>query len=90
MACTNERQKQVLFTKAQGMTSQGLNNQDPQVIVAKANLALTAMKSTHDDISESIQFMSVKHLQKVTFFLTWTHQNQQSGSEKEVLAWNSC
>src|SRR5882762_1737208 len=64
MARTNERQKQVLFTKAQGMTSQGLDNQDPQVIVAKANLALTAMKATHDDIPKNIQFMSAKTLAK--------------------------
>jgi hypothetical protein len=46
------------------MTSQGLDNQDPQVIVAKANLTLTAMKSTLDDIPESIQFMSAKTLAK--------------------------
>ena len=30
MARAGERKKQVLFTKAQGMATQGLDNQDPQ------------------------------------------------------------
>jgi len=64
MARNEERQRQVLFTKAQGMTSQGLDNQDPQIIVTKANLALAAMKTTHDDIPKGIQFMSAKTLAK--------------------------
>jgi len=64
MARTEERQRQVLFTKAQGMASQGLDNQDPQVIVTKANLALNAMKVTHEDIPKGIQFMSAKTLAK--------------------------
>jgi hypothetical protein len=64
MARNEERQRQVLFTKAQGMTSQGLDNQDPQIIVTKANLALNAMKTTHDDIPQNIQFMSAKTLAK--------------------------
>jgi len=64
MARNEEKQRQVLFTKAQGMASQGLDNQDPQIIIAKANLALTTMKTTHDDIPEGIQFMSAKTLAK--------------------------
>ena len=53
-----------MFTKAHGMSSQGLDNQDPHIMVTKANLALTAMKSTHDDIPEGIQFMGAKTLAK--------------------------
>ena len=64
MACKEERQRQVLFTKAQGMISQGLDDQDPQILITKANLALTAMKATHDDIPDAIQFMSAKTLAK--------------------------
>ncbi|KIM86087.1 hypothetical protein PILCRDRAFT_5154 [Piloderma croceum F 1598] len=52
-----------MFTKAHGMPSQGLDNQEPHII-AKANLALTAMKSNHDDIPDAIQFMSMKILAK--------------------------
>ena len=64
MTRNEERQKQIMFTKAHGMPSQGLDNQEPHVIVAKANLALTAMKSNHDDIPDAIQFMSAKILAK--------------------------
>ena len=64
MARKDERQRQVLFTKTQGMTSQGLDDQDPQILITKANLALTAMKATHDDIPDAIQFMSAKTLAK--------------------------
>ena len=64
MARNEERQRQVLFTTTQGMTSQGLDDQDPQVLITKANLALTAMKATHDDIPNGIQFMSAKTLAK--------------------------
>ena len=64
MACKDERQRQGLFTKTQGMTSQGLDDQDPQILIAKANLALTAMKATHDDIPNAIQLMSAKTLAK--------------------------
>jgi hypothetical protein len=44
------------------MTSQGLDGQEPHVIVTKANLALTAMKINHDDTPTDIQFMSAKTL----------------------------
>ena len=64
MARAGERKKQVLFTKAQGMATQGLDNQDPQLLVTKANLALTALRASHDDIPENIQFMSAKTLPK--------------------------
>jgi hypothetical protein len=64
MTRNEERQKQIMFTKAHGMPSQGLDNQEPHIIVAKANLALTAMKSNHDNIPEAIQFMSAKILAK--------------------------
>ena len=64
MACNEERQRQVLFTKTQGMTSQGLNDQDPQTLITKANLVLTAMKATHNNIPNAIQFMSAKTLAK--------------------------
>ena len=63
MARNYEKLKQVLFTKAQGMTSQGLDTHDPQTIVAKANLALTAMKN-RDDVLKGVQFMSAKPLAK--------------------------
>jgi len=53
-----------MFTKAHDMPLQGLNNQEPHIIIAKANLALTAMKSNHDNIPDAIQFMSVKILAK--------------------------
>jgi hypothetical protein len=53
-----------MFTKAHGMTSQCLDDQEPHVIVAKANLALVAMKAAHDDIPEGILFMSTKILPK--------------------------
>ena len=48
------------------MTSQGLDDQDPhpQILNTKANLALTAIKATHDDIPDTIQFMSAKTLAK--------------------------
>ena len=46
------------------MTSQGLDDQDPQILIAKANLTLTAMKATHDNIPDAIQFMSTKTLAK--------------------------
>jgi hypothetical protein len=64
MIRNKERQKQIMFTKAHGMPSQGLDNQEPHIIVAKANLALTAMMSNHDDIPDAIQFMSAKILAK--------------------------
>jgi hypothetical protein len=64
MTRNEERQKQIMFTKSHGMPSQGLDNQEPHFIVIKANLALTAMKSNHDDIPEAIQFMSAKILAK--------------------------
>ena len=64
MARNEERQRQVLFTTTQGMTSQSLDDQDPQILITKANLALTAMKATHDDIPNGIQFMSAKTLAK--------------------------
>ena len=46
------------------MISQGLDDQDPQILITKANLALTTMKATHDDIPDAIQFMSAKTLAK--------------------------
>ena len=46
------------------MTSQGLDDQDPQILITKANLTLTAMKAMHDDIPNGIQFMSAKTLAK--------------------------
>ena len=64
MARKDEQQRQVLFTKAQGMTSQGLDDQDPQILITKANLTLTTMKTTHDNIPNAIQFMSTKTLAK--------------------------
>ena len=64
MTRNEEQQKQIMFTKAHGMPSQGLDNQEPHIIVAKANLALTAMKSNHDNIPHAIQFMSTKILAK--------------------------
>jgi hypothetical protein len=63
MARNDEKSRQVLFTKARGMATQGLDTHDPQIIVAKANLALAAMKND-DDFPEGIQFMSAKILAK--------------------------
>ena len=63
MARNDEKSRQVLFTKARGMASQGLDTHDPQTIVAKANLALAAMKN-NNDFPEGIQFMSAKTLAK--------------------------
>jgi hypothetical protein len=64
MARNDERLRQVMFTKAQGMASQGLDSHDPQTIVAKANLALKAMTSSHNDIPKGIQFLSAKTLRR--------------------------
>jgi hypothetical protein len=82
MAHTEERQRQIFFTKAQGMASQGLDNQNAQLIITKANLALAAMKTTHNNTPEGI--MSAKPSPRVTFYLTWTHLNLQSGSGKKA------
>jgi hypothetical protein len=56
--------RQVLFMKAQGMASQGLDGQDSHILVTKANLALSVMKTSHDDTPKGIQFMSAKTLAK--------------------------
>ena len=64
MARTEEQTQQVLFTKAQGMASQGLDRQDPHILITKANLALSVMKTSHNDTPKGIQFMSAKTLAK--------------------------
>jgi len=53
-----------MFTKSHGMASQGLNNHNPEIVVAKANIALNIMRNLHDDLPEGIQFMSAKTLTK--------------------------
>jgi hypothetical protein len=63
MARNNEKSRQVLFTKARGMATQGLDPHDSQTIVVKANLALVAMKNDND-FPKGIQFMSAKILAK--------------------------
>jgi len=63
MARNTEKSRQVLFTKAKGMASQGLDTHDAQTIIAKANLALAPMKN-NDGCPLGIQFMSAKTLAK--------------------------
>jgi hypothetical protein len=64
MTRNNERAKQILLTKTPGMASQGLDSLTPETIVAKANIALDLIKSTHNDAPKDIKFMGAKQFLK--------------------------
>jgi hypothetical protein len=64
MARNNERARQVLFTKAPGMASQGLDNLTPETLVIKANIALDLVKAAHGNAPKDAKFMGAKQLAK--------------------------
>lgn len=75
MRRAEEKSRQVMFTTAKGVESQGLSDQTPDVIMEKARVALKAMGALGPATPEDVEFMGVKVLTKgdIVFDLNSSH-----------------